>query len=74
MDLEEQMDPLAVAESAADGTRSFATVVGQLVVIGIAAAAIWWLLPKGIAARPPLELPEPLQVETAAILPAQRDA
>jgi len=74
VDLEEQMDPLAVAESATDGTRSFATVVGQLVVIGIAAAAIWWLLPRGIAARPPLELPEPLQVETAPILPAQRDA
>ena len=68
------MDPLAVAESSPDGRRSVATVVGQLIVIGIAAAAIWWLLPKGIAARPPLELPEPLQVEAAPIPSAQRDA
>ena len=74
VDLEEQMDPLAVAESAADSRRSVATVMGQLIVIGIAAAAIWWLLPKGIAARPPLELPEPLQTEAGQIPPAQRDA
>ena len=74
VDLEEQMDPLAVAESTADVGRSVATVVGQLVVIGIAAVAIWWLLPKGIAARPPLELPEPLQAEAGEIPPGQRDA
>jgi hypothetical protein len=74
VDLEEQMDPLAVAESNADGTRSVAAVAGQLVVIGIAALAIWWLLPKGLTARPPLELPEPLQAEAAPIPPAQRDA
>ncbi len=73
VDLEEQMDPLAVAESKADGTRSLATTLGQLIVIGIAAVAIWWLLPKGITARPPLELPEPLQAEAAAIPPDQRD-
>jgi hypothetical protein len=74
VDLEEQMDPLAVAESIADGRRSVATVAGQLIVIGIAAAAIWWLLPRGLSARPPLELPEPLQAEAAPIPPAQRDA
>jgi len=74
VDLEEQMDPLAVAESTVDSRRSVAAMIGQLLVISIAAAAIWWLLPKGIAARPPLELPEPLQAEAAAIPPAQRDA
>lgn len=74
VDLEEQMDPLAVAESTADGRRSVAAVVGQLIIIGIAAAAIWWLLPRGISARPPLELPEPLQAESGPIPPAQRDA
>ena len=67
------MDPLAVAESKADGTRSVAMVAGQLIVIGIAALAIWWLLPKGLTARPPLELPEPLQAEAGLIPPAQRD-
>jgi len=74
VDLEEQMDPLAVAESMADTTRSIARVIGQLVVIGIAAAAIWWLLPKGISARPPLELPEPLQAEVVTIPVDQRNA
>lgn len=74
IDLEEQMDPLAVAESTPDGRRSVATVIGQLLVIVIAAAAIWCLLPKGIAARPPLELPQPLQAESAPIPSAQRDA
>jgi hypothetical protein len=74
VDLDEQMDPLAVAESTADGRRSVAAVIGQLIVIGIAAAAIWWLLPKGIAVRPPLELPKPLQAEAGPIPPAQRDA
>jgi len=74
VDLEEQMDPLAVAESTADTTRSMARVMGQLLVIGIAAVAIWWLLPKGISARPPLELPEPLQAEAVPIPGAQRDA
>jgi hypothetical protein len=74
VDLEERMDPLAVAESTAEGTRSVATVVGQLVVIGIAAVAIWWLLPSGISARPPLELPEPLQTEAVTMPAGQRDA
>jgi len=74
VDLEEQMDPLAVAESTSDTDRSVARMVGQLLVIGIAAAAIWWLLPKGISARPPLELPEPLQAEAFTIPPAQRVA
>jgi hypothetical protein len=74
VDLEEQMDPLAVAESMADGRQSVATVIGQLIVIALAVAAIWWLLPTGIAARPPLELPEPLQAEAGPIPPAQRDA
>jgi len=74
VDLEEQMDPLAVSESKVDGTRSVATLAGQLIVIGIAALAIWWLLPKGLTARPPLELPEPLQAEARPIPPAQRDA
>ena len=74
VDLEEQMDPLAVAESTADTTRSIVRVVGQFLVIGIAAAAIWWLLPRGISARPPLELPEPLQAEAVTIPATQRDA
>jgi len=74
VDLEEQMDPLAVAESMADGRQSVATVIGQLIVIGLAVATIWWLLPTGIAARPPLELLEPLQAEAGLIPPTQRDA
>ncbi|MFM8705124.1 MAG: hypothetical protein ACKOHG_14885, partial [Planctomycetia bacterium] len=47
VDLEEQMDPLAVAEATADDRRSLATAAGQLLVIALAAAAIWWLLPRG---------------------------
>jgi hypothetical protein len=74
VDLEEQMDPLAVAEATADDRRTLATLVGQLFVIGVAAAAIWWLLPTGVVARPPLELPPPLQAEAGPISPAQRDA
>lgn len=73
VDLEEQMEPLAVAESAADSRRSVATLTGQLVVIAVAAATIWWLLPAGIQARPPLQLPEPLQAEAAPIAKEQRD-
>jgi len=70
VDLDEQMDPLAVTESTADVTQSYAATLSQLVVIGIASAAIWWLLPRGVTARPPLELPEPLQAETAPLSPA----
>jgi len=74
VDIEEQMDPLAVAESSADTDRSIGRMLGQLMVIGIAAAAIWWLLPKGISARPPLELPDPLQTEVVVIPHTQRVA
>lgn len=74
VDLDEQMDPLAVLESTADVTQSYAATLSQLVVIGIASAAIWWLLPRGVTARPPLELPEPLQAETAPLSPARRTA
>jgi hypothetical protein len=74
IDLEEQMDPLAVAEATADDRRSLATAAGQLLVIALAAAAIWSLLPRGVAARPPLELPPPLQAEPRPISSAQRDA
>jgi len=74
VDLEEQMEPLAVAESTADEARSLSGVGWQLAVIGIAAVAIWWLLPRGGSARPPLELPAPLQAEPAPIAPAQRAA
>ena len=74
VDLEEQMDSLAVAESTADESRPLAAAAWQLIVIGIAAAVIWWLLPKGVAVRPPLELPAPLQDEAGPLTPAQRDA
>lgn len=68
------MEPLAVAESTADEDRSLARVAWQLAVIGIAATTIWWLLPRGVTPRPPLELPAPLQAEPASIAPAQRAA
>jgi hypothetical protein len=74
VDLEEQMEPLAVAEATADEARSLAGVAWQLAVIGIAATAIWWLLPRGVAARPPLELPAALQAEPAPLTPARRAA
>jgi len=72
VDLEEEMDPLAVAEATADGPRSVAMAVGQFLVIGIAAVAIWWLLPKGVTPRPPLELPAALQAEAVPIPAGQR--
>jgi len=74
IDLEEQMDPLAVAESTADASQSLAVLVWQFVVIGIAAAAIWWLLPRGVTPRPPLELPAALQGESGSVTPAQQAA
>ncbi|MFM8892707.1 MAG: hypothetical protein ACKOTB_14000, partial [Planctomycetia bacterium] len=73
VDLEEQMDPLAVAEATPDRRRSIATIASQAIVIGVAATAIWWLLPRGVTARPPLELPPPLQAEAAPISPAQAE-
>jgi len=72
VDLEEQMDPLAVAESTAATDRSVAALASQFFVIGVAALAIWSLLPKGVTARPPLELPAPLQAESGPITPAQQ--
>lgn len=74
VDLDEQMDPLAVAESTADDAGTLADTAWKLAVIGIAAATIWWLLPRGPAARPPLELPAPLQAEPATIAAPQRAA
>ena len=72
VDLEEQMDPLAVAESTAATDRSVAALAWQFVVLGVAAVALWSLLPKGVTARPPLELPAPLQAESGPITPAQQ--
>jgi hypothetical protein len=74
VDLAERMDPLAVAESAADGGQTLAEVVSQLVLIAIALAAIWWLLPRGTAPLPPLELPPPLQAEPIRPSRRQREA
>jgi hypothetical protein len=74
VDLDEQMDPLAVSESAVDDATTLADTAWKLAVIGVAAAAIWWLLPRGTAARPPLELPAPLQSEPAQIAAPQRAA
>jgi len=69
VDLEERMDPLAVAETSAESPRSRADLIGQFIVIALASAAIWWLLPRGTTARPPLELPAPLQAEPHPIPP-----
>lgn len=74
VDLEERMDPLAVAESMADGRQSFAAAIGQLLLMAVAAAAIWSLLPAGIHARPPLELPDPLQTDAGPTPGPWRDA
>ena len=74
IDLEEQMDPLAVAESTADASQSLAALAWQFVVIGLAAAAIWWLLPRGVTPRPPLELPDALQGESGSVTPSQQAA
>ena len=74
VDLEEQMDPLAVAEATPDRGRSIATITSQAVVIAVAATAIWWLLPRGVTARPPLELPPALQSEAGPLPPGQSAA
>lgn len=74
VDLDERMDPLAVAESSADDDRTLAGMAGKLAVIVIAAAVIWWLLPRGTTARPPLELPAPLQAEPVVVAAEQRSA
>jgi hypothetical protein len=74
VDLEEGMDRLAVAESSGDKRGSIATAASQLLLIAAAAAVIWWLLPRGIAARPPLELPPALQEEPVPLAPAHRAA
>ena len=73
VNLEEQMDPLAVREVMVDGRQSLAESLCQLLVIGVAAAAIWWLLPRGVTARPPLELPAALQAEVGSASPSQRE-
>jgi len=72
VDLEERMDPLAVAEASAETPRPPAAIVAQCLLIAVAAAAIWWLLPRGGMARPPLELPAPLQAEPLPLTPSRR--
>jgi hypothetical protein len=74
VDLAERMDPLAVAESASDGAQSLADLVSQLALIAVALLAIWWLLPRGTAPLPPLELPPPLQAEPVRPGRIQREA
>ena len=74
VDLAERMDPLAVAESAADGRQSLAELLSQLALIAAALVAIWWLLPRGTAPLPPLELPPPLQAEPVRPSRRQREA
>jgi hypothetical protein len=71
VDLEERMDPLAVAEATADDDQSAAGWVGRFALIALAAAAVWWLLPRAEPARPPLEVPGQLQAEAGRIPPAQ---
>jgi hypothetical protein len=61
VDLEEKMEPLAVAESLADRDRSALSTLIRLALVAATAAAVWLLLPAGRAARPPIELPSPLQ-------------
>jgi len=74
VDVEERMDPLAVAEVAAGDDRSAAGWAGQLALIALAGTAVWWLLPRAVPPRPPLEVPEQVQTEAAAIPPAQAAA
>lgn len=74
VDLAERMDPLAVAESASAGGQSLADLVSQLALIAVALIAIWWLLPRGTAPLPPLELPPPLQAEPVRPSRRQREA
>jgi len=74
VDLAERMDPLAVAESAVDGGQSLADLISQLALIAAALVAIWWLLPRGTAPLPPLELPPPLQAEPVSPSRRQREA
>lgn len=63
VDLEEKMEPLAVAESIADRDRSPLAALIRVSLVAATAAAVWLLLPAGRAARPPIELPAPLQEE-----------
>jgi len=71
VDVEERMDPLAVAEASADDDASTAGWIGQLALIALTGAAVWWLLPRSVPARPPLEVPEQVQAETGSIPKAQ---
>lgn len=71
VDLEERMDPLAVAEASADLPRPPAELLGRAALFALAAAAVFWLLPRAVPPQPPLEVPEGLQGETAALPPAQ---
>ena len=74
VDLEERMDPLAVAEATADLPRSPVELLGRAALFFLAAAAVFWLLPRAVPPAPPLELPDVLQRETATLPPAQAAA
>ena len=45
VDLEERMDPLAVAEATAEVPRRPAELLGRAGLFALAAAAVFWLLP-----------------------------
>jgi hypothetical protein len=61
VDLEERMEPLAVSESIAESDRSFSRAVIQLLLVAVTGVGVWFLLPSGRSARPPIELPGALQ-------------
>ena len=65
VDLEERMEPLAVSESIAESDRSFTRSAIQLVLVVLTGFGVWFLLPSGRAARPPIELPAAVQADVA---------
>lgn len=71
VDLEERMDPLAVAEATADVPRQPVELLGRAALFALAAAAVFWLLPRPVPPPPPPELPEGLQEEAGGLPPAQ---
>jgi hypothetical protein len=78
VDLEERMDPLAVAEATAEVPRKPGELLGRAVLFALAAAAVFWLLPRPVPPPPPPELPEGLQEEAGRLsamqLAAEREA
>lgn len=74
VDLAEQMDPLAVAESSTATVDTVASAAWQAALIAATLLAVWVLLPHGATPKPPLELPAALQSDGAAPTRAQKEA